>query len=132
MQFLKYLFWCLIAFLAAVFTFGNWTSVSLGNALPSATVIGAGFLPPTAIAPNVGNVETAANYQLNPSLYAKMTYAPLTDLRGVSEFGAIPLLMVSSAAPDAPKPLRSGAIIRATSGRPSSCGCHSERSCGNP
>lgn len=29
MQFLKYLFWCLLAFLAAVFTFGNWTSVDI-------------------------------------------------------------------------------------------------------
>ncbi len=29
MQFLKILFWCLLAFVAAVFTFGNWTTVSL-------------------------------------------------------------------------------------------------------
>ena len=29
MQFLKYLFWCLLAFLAAVFTFGNWTHVEV-------------------------------------------------------------------------------------------------------
>ena len=29
MQFLKYLFWCLLAFLAAVFTFGNWFSVEI-------------------------------------------------------------------------------------------------------
>lgn len=29
MQFLKLLFWCLVAFLAAVFTFGNWTNVSI-------------------------------------------------------------------------------------------------------
>ena len=29
MQFLKYLFWALLAFLAAVFTFGNWTRVSI-------------------------------------------------------------------------------------------------------
>ena len=29
MQFLKYLFWCLLAFLAAVFTFGNWFSVDI-------------------------------------------------------------------------------------------------------
>ena len=29
MQFLKYLFWCLLAFLAAVFTFGNCTRVSI-------------------------------------------------------------------------------------------------------
>jgi hypothetical protein len=27
MQFLKILFWCLVAFLAATFTFGNWISV---------------------------------------------------------------------------------------------------------
>lgn len=29
MQFLKILFWCLLAFVAAVFTFGNWTTVSI-------------------------------------------------------------------------------------------------------
>ena len=29
MQFLKYLFWCLLAFIAAVFSFGNWTSVDI-------------------------------------------------------------------------------------------------------
>jgi lipopolysaccharide assembly protein A len=29
MQFLKILFWCLLAFLAAVFTVGNWTSIPI-------------------------------------------------------------------------------------------------------
>ena len=29
MQFLKILFWCLLAFVAAVFTFGNWTMVTI-------------------------------------------------------------------------------------------------------
>ncbi|WP_010217339.1 hypothetical protein [Sphingomonas sp. PAMC 26621] len=29
MQFLKILFWCLLAFVAAVFTVANWTSVSI-------------------------------------------------------------------------------------------------------
>ncbi len=29
MQFLKILFWCLIAFIAAVFTFGNWKWVTI-------------------------------------------------------------------------------------------------------
>ncbi|PZQ60736.1 MAG: hypothetical protein DI544_07260 [Sphingomonas taxi] len=29
MQFLKILFWCLLAFVAAVFTFGNWTTISI-------------------------------------------------------------------------------------------------------
>ncbi|MDM0070707.1 tripartite tricarboxylate transporter substrate binding protein [Variovorax sp. J31P207] len=38
-----------------------------------------------------------AAHAINPSLYPKMSYSPLQDLRGVSEFGAIPLLMVSSA-----------------------------------
>lgn len=29
MRFLKTLFWCLLAFVAALFTFGNWTSVPI-------------------------------------------------------------------------------------------------------
>lgn len=29
MQFLKILFWCLLAFVAAIFTVGNWTSVPI-------------------------------------------------------------------------------------------------------
>ena len=29
MQFLKILFWCLLAFLAAAFAFGNWTAVPI-------------------------------------------------------------------------------------------------------
>lgn len=29
MQFLKILFWCLLAFVAAIFTIGNWTSVTI-------------------------------------------------------------------------------------------------------
>ena len=29
MQFLKILFWCLLAFVAALFTFGNWVSVPI-------------------------------------------------------------------------------------------------------
>ena len=29
MQFLKILFWCLLAFLAAIFTIGNWTNVQI-------------------------------------------------------------------------------------------------------
>jgi putative membrane protein len=29
MQFLKILFWCLLAFVAALFTFGNWNTVSI-------------------------------------------------------------------------------------------------------
>ncbi len=35
---------------------------------------------------------------VNSSLYPKMTFSPLSDLTGVSQFGHIPLLMVSSAA----------------------------------
>ncbi len=29
MQFLKILFWCLLAFVAAIFTVGNWTTVAI-------------------------------------------------------------------------------------------------------
>jgi len=29
MQFLKILFWCLLAFIAAIFTLGNWTSIPI-------------------------------------------------------------------------------------------------------
>ncbi len=36
-------------------------------------------------------------HAINPSLYKKMSYDPLRDLRGVSLFGRIPLLLVSSA-----------------------------------
>ncbi len=36
MQFLKYLFWCLLAFVAAVFSFGNWYSVEIH--LPSGLI----------------------------------------------------------------------------------------------
>jgi tripartite-type tricarboxylate transporter receptor subunit TctC len=38
-----------------------------------------------------------AAHAINPSLYPKMSYSPLKDLKGVSQFGHIPLLMVSSA-----------------------------------
>ena len=38
-----------------------------------------------------------AAHVINPSIYPKMSFSPLQDLRGVSEFGAIPMLMVSSA-----------------------------------
>jgi len=39
-----------------------------------------------------------AGHVVNPSLYPKMNFSPLADLTGVSQFGHIPLLMVSSAA----------------------------------
>lgn len=29
MQFLKIMFWCLLAFIAAIFTYGNWTTVQI-------------------------------------------------------------------------------------------------------
>lgn len=55
---------------------------SLGNALPAARVIGApGSLIPNAIAPNVGNVETAAGYTLQPGLYAMDFYESLEGMR---------------------------------------------------
>lgn len=43
-------------------------------------------------------LAVVAAHAINPALYPKMTYAPLQDLAGVSQFGHIPLLLVSSAA----------------------------------
>ncbi|MFO1190622.1 MAG: endonuclease/exonuclease/phosphatase family protein [Rhodoferax sp.] len=60
---------------------GSWTRVSSGNALPAPVVIQAGFLPPSLIAPNVGNVETAAGYTLQPSQYAIDFYESLEGMR---------------------------------------------------
>lgn len=60
---------------------GSWARTSSGNALPAAVVIGAGFLPPTAIAPSVGNVETAPGYVLRPSLYSIDFYESLEGMR---------------------------------------------------
>ncbi len=54
---------------------------SSGNALPAAKVIGAGFLPPSAIAPAAGNLQTAAGYTLNPSQYAIDFYESLEGMR---------------------------------------------------
>jgi len=60
---------------------GTVSIVSSGNALPAAQVIGAGFLPPSLIAPNVGNVETAAGYMLQPSQYSIDFYESLEGMR---------------------------------------------------
>ncbi len=60
---------------------GAFTVQSSGNALPAAMAIGPGFLPPSAIAPLVGNVETAPGYTLNPSLYSMDFYESLEGMR---------------------------------------------------
>ncbi|MFN0184500.1 MAG: endonuclease/exonuclease/phosphatase family protein [Aquabacterium sp.] len=60
---------------------GNWSRLSTGNALPLAQMIGAGFAPPTAIAPLVGNVETAPGYRLDPSRYSMDFYEALEGMR---------------------------------------------------
>lgn len=59
---------------------GGWTRISAGNALPDAFVIGSGFLPPTAIAPNAGNVETSGHV-LQPTRYAMDFYESLEGMR---------------------------------------------------
>lgn len=60
----------------------NWSLVSSGNALPEAVLIGAsGRLPPTtAIAPDVGNVESSGHV-LAPSTYAMDFYESLEGMR---------------------------------------------------
>ena len=107
------------------FPFGNWTSVSLGNPLPAATVIGAGFLPPTAIAPDVGNVETAQGYQLQPSRFAIDFYESLEGMRvriasalsvgPRNSFGEIPVIASAQiGAPGTISAPRGGVVVGAS------------------
>lgn len=60
---------------------GLFSVQSSGNALPSARVIDTGFLPPSAIAPAVGNVETVPGYVLQPSMYSMDFYESLEGMR---------------------------------------------------
>ena len=60
---------------------GAWTTVSSGNALPSAIFIGLGFLPPTAISAGLGNVETTPGYVLRPQLYSMDFYESMEGMR---------------------------------------------------
>ncbi len=60
---------------------GSWNAISSGNALPAAISIGAGFLPPTAIAPIVGNIETAPGYVLQPASYSMDFYEAMEGMR---------------------------------------------------
>jgi len=60
---------------------GAWTTVSSGNALPSAIFIGPGFLPPSAISAGLGNVETTPGYVLRPQLYSMDFYESMEGMR---------------------------------------------------
>lgn len=60
---------------------GAWSTVSSGNALPSALFIGPGFLPPSAISAGLGNVETTPGYVLRPQLYSMDFYESMEGMR---------------------------------------------------
>jgi uncharacterized protein len=60
---------------------GTWSLVSAGNTLPTAVTIGGGFLPPSAIAAPLGNVETAPGYVLQPTRYAMDFYESMEGMR---------------------------------------------------
>lgn len=60
---------------------GSWTAVSSGNALPAAITLGGGFAPPRAIAPALGNIETAPGYVLQPTQYAMDFYESMEGMR---------------------------------------------------
>ena len=85
----------------------GWSRVSSGNRLPEATVIGPGFLPPTAIAPTVGNVETHPGYRLQPAAYAIDFFEALEGMRVAiasaqsvgprNRYGEIPVIAVAQA-----------------------------------
>jgi uncharacterized protein len=59
---------------------GLFTVQSSGNALPAARIIDTGFLPPSVIAPLVGNVETSGHV-LQPGLYSMDFYESLEGMR---------------------------------------------------
>ncbi len=59
---------------------GLFTVQSSGNALPAASVIGTGFLPPGVISSHVGNVE-AAGYTLKPGTNAMDFWESLEGMR---------------------------------------------------
>lgn len=81
---------------------GAWNLVSANNPLPAPRVVDLGFLPPAAIAPAVGNVETAAGYTLQPARYSMDFYESLEGMRvalptaqavgPTNQFGEIPLV----------------------------------------
>ena len=60
---------------------GSWATISSGNALPAAIVIGAGFLPPSAISAGLGNVETTPGYVLQPQRYSMDFYESMEGMR---------------------------------------------------
>ncbi len=60
---------------------GSWNANSSGNTLPAALTLGGSFTAPSAIAPLVGNVETAPGYVLRPSQYAMDFYESMEGMR---------------------------------------------------
>jgi uncharacterized protein len=60
---------------------GSFTLVSVGNPFPTAVSIGGSLLPPRAIAPALGNIETAPGYVLQPTQYAMDFYESLEGMR---------------------------------------------------
>jgi putative membrane protein len=101
MQFLKILFWCLLAFVAAIFTIGNWTNVPIhlwGGLiadvnLPLLLLITflAGLLPTTLY-------FTTVRWRLRNRL--STTERAVNDLRGALSTSSPAL--VPDADPDAP------------------------------
>ena len=100
----------------------GFSTLSLGNALPAPRVIDFGFLPPTAIAAGVGNVETAPGYQLQPTLYSMDFYESLEGMRvalpsavasgPTNRFGEIALVASAQVgAPDVLTSPRGGVVI---------------------
>ncbi|MBB4153127.1 hypothetical protein GGQ80_001015 [Sphingomonas jinjuensis] len=112
MQFLKILFWCLLAFVAALFTYGNWTSVpiQLWNGmealvrLPFLLLVAvlAGFLPTYAY-------QRALRWRLKQRLVNAerlvadlRTPAPLAGTSYPADAAPIPTIAMSPAAEAAP------------------------------
>ncbi len=111
-------------------SFGShgWSLSSSGNALPAAVVIGSGgLLPPTtAIAPDVGNVETSG-HALAPSTYAMDFYESLEGMRVSlasaavvgpnAKYGEIPVISSDQVGATLTSP-RGGVVVSASNFNP--------------
>ena len=106
MQFLKILFWCLLAFVAALFTYGNWTAVPIQLWSGMEALLKLPFLLLVAVL--IGFVPTSLyHHAIRWRLRQRLATCErsLAELRGVALTPTMPLAVppvTPSASGDAP------------------------------
>ena len=101
MQFLKILFWCLLAFVAALFTYGNWNSVPIQLWSGTEALVKLPFLLLVALL--IGFLPT---YIYHKTVRWRMRQRLANTERALGEARAMPLSPLSPlpAAPTSPAP----------------------------